>query len=69
MTELPKALSAILFYYAEPMSIKRLAGVLGRTESDVRDALTTLEGALESTGIRLLRNGDEATLGTMPEAS
>ncbi|MEK7118382.1 MAG: SMC-Scp complex subunit ScpB, partial [Patescibacteria group bacterium] len=38
-------------------------------ESDVSDALITLEGALESTGIRLLRNGDEATLGTMPEAS
>lgn len=66
--ELPKAISALLFYQAEPMTVKRLAGLLKRTEGDVRDALVTLESTLEQTGIRLLRNGDEVTLGSAPEA-
>ena len=48
--------------------MKRLAGLLKRSEGDVRDALTTLEETLEKTGIRLLKNGDEVTLGTAPEA-
>ena len=67
--ELPKAISAILFYRAEPMSVKELAGALKRTEGDVRDALTALDGAFEQTGIALLRKGDEVTLGTVPEVS
>ena len=66
--ELPIALSAILFYQAEPMTVKRLAGLLKRSEGDVREALNALERSLEKTGIRLLRNGDEVTLGTAPEA-
>ncbi|HEY9585153.1 MAG TPA: SMC-Scp complex subunit ScpB [Candidatus Paceibacterota bacterium] len=66
--ELPKAISAILFYQAEPVTVKRLTGLLKRTESDVRDALSALDQALESTGLRLLRNGDEFTLGTKAEA-
>lgn len=66
--ELPQSLSAILFYQAEPMPIKRLSAVLKRPEGDVRDALLLLEESLEKTGIRLLRNGDEVTLGTIPEA-
>jgi segregation and condensation protein B len=65
--ELPKAISAILFYYAEPMSVKRLAGLLKRPEGEIRDALVTLGTTLEATGIRLLQNGDELTLGTAPE--
>jgi len=67
--ELPKSLSAILFYQAEPMTIKRLAGFLKRSEGEIRDGLLLLEDALHGTGIRLIRNGDQVTLGTMPEAS
>ena len=66
--ELPKSLSAILFYQAEPMAIKRLAGLLRRSEGDIHGALGILEESLEKTGIRLIRNGDEVTLGTAPEA-
>lgn len=67
--ELSQSLCALLFYQAEPISVKRLAGLLKRPEGDVRDALLLLETALEQTGIRLLANGDEITLGTAPEAS
>lgn len=67
--ELPKAISAILFYQAEPMTIKRLADLLKHSEGEVREALIRLEESLEKGGLRLLQNGDEVTLGTMPEAS
>lgn len=62
-------IAAILFYQAEPMTVKRLAALLKRTEGEVRDGLRDLEQKLEVTGLRLLQNGDEVTLGTAPEAS
>jgi segregation and condensation protein B len=62
--ELAKALSAILFYQAEPMTVKRLAGLLKCTEEDIRSALGATEASLAATGLRLIRNGDEVTLGT-----
>lgn len=67
--ELPKAISAILFYQAEPVTVKRLAGYLKRPEGEIREALSTLEHSLEQTGLCLLQKGDEVTLGTRPEAS
>lgn len=67
--ELSKSISAILFYRAEPISVGGLAKLLKHTEGEVRDALTALEGVLGSTGIRLIQNGEEVTLGTAPEAS
>lgn len=67
--ELTKAISAILFYQAEPMSINRLSSLLKRPEGDVRDAITTLAGRLEGAGLVLIQNGNEVTLGTAPEAS
>src|SRR3990167_4404563 len=67
--ELTKAISAILFYQAEPMTIKRLAGLLKRSEGDIGDAIATLAGRLDEAGLVLMQNGDEITLGTAPEAS
>jgi segregation and condensation protein B len=66
--ELAKALSAILFYQAEPMTIKRLAVLLKCSESDIENALNTTEASLSGTGLRLIRNDNEVTLGTAPEA-
>ncbi len=67
--ELPRAISAVLFYQAEPMSIKRLASALKRPEGEIKEALATLEESLAETGLCLVRKGDEVTLGTRPEAS
>lgn len=67
--ELVKAIIAILFYQAEPIAVKRLSALLKRTEGEVRDAITLLPERLKDTGIMLLQNGDEVTLGTAPEAS
>lgn len=67
--ELSKAISAVLFYQAEPISEKRLATLLKVSPGDIRTALDELEGKLRETGITLLRKDDEVTLGTRAEAS
>lgn len=67
--ELANAISSILFYQAEPVSIKRLSALLKRGEGEIRDALIPLGQKLSAVGLCLLQNGDEVTLGTDPEAS
>ncbi len=67
--ELANHIHAILFYHAEPLSVSRLAKLLKRSEGEVRDAAKILEESLATTGLRLLQNGDNLTLGTAPEAS
>jgi segregation and condensation protein B len=67
--ELPNLIEAILFYYAEPLTLRKLALVLKRDEGEVREALLILEERLNTSGIRLLRNNDTVLLGTAPDAS
>ncbi len=67
--ELANHIQAILFYQAEPLAVSRLAKLLKRSEGEVRDAAKILEESLATTGLRLLQNGDNLTLGTAPEAS
>jgi segregation and condensation protein B len=62
-------IESILFHYAEPLRIKRLSELVKKSEEEVVAGLDELEARLENTGVRLLRNGDEITLGTVPEAS
>ncbi|OGZ05148.1 MAG: SMC-Scp complex subunit ScpB [Candidatus Lloydbacteria bacterium RIFCSPHIGHO2_01_FULL_49_22] len=67
--ELAKAISALLFYQAEPITVKRLSGLLKRSEEEIRDAIASLPERFKDTGIMLVQNGDEITLGTASEAS
>ncbi len=67
--ELSNAISAVLFYLAEPVSIKRLSVLLKRGEGEIRDTLSPLRDTLGTVGLCLLQNGDEVTLGTAPDAS
>lgn len=67
--ELRHQIEAILFYQAEPITVKRLSLLVKRPEEETRSALLELGGTLESTGLCLLQNNDEYTLGTNPEAS
>lgn len=66
---LEQQIEAILFWKAEPITIKKLAEACGRGEGEIRDALNSLETAIKSRGVRLIRKNDEVTLGTAPEAS
>ena len=67
--EIAKALSAILFYQAEPMTLNRLSSTLKCSLTDISEAISTLSASLESTGLCVIQNCDEVTLGTRKEMS
>lgn len=66
---LSKSIEAILFWKGEPISIKKLAQILEKTEDEIKAALDTLEQDILSRGIVLVRKDDEVTLGTSKENS
>ncbi len=68
---LSAAVEAILFYTAEPMSVRKLAALTKSDVAAVRAAIQALSERLEhaESGVRVLVQGDEIALGTAPEAS
>jgi segregation and condensation protein B len=62
-------IEAILFWKAEPISVKKLAETCARGEGEINDALNVLENTLDNRGVRLVRKNDEVMLGTAPEVS
>ncbi len=64
------ALEALLFYYGEPMELKRIAKFLGMDEKSAEGLLIEFGEVLgkdEHRGLLLLRNGNVFQLGTKPE--
>ena len=66
---LEQQIEAILFWKAEPISVKKLAETCGRGEGEIINTLDLLEKALANRGVKLIRKDDEVTLGTAPETS
>ncbi len=66
---LPQQLEAILFWKAEPISIKKLASYLSLPEDTIRNGLTELEQGLQGRGITVVRTQDDVMLGTAKELS
>ena len=66
---LPQQLEAILFWKAEPISIKKLSTLLATSEDTIRTGLFELEQALQGRGITLVRTQDDVMLGTAKELS
>lgn len=62
-------IEAVLFWRSEPMSLKKLATTLGKSEGEINEALKRLEAQLAGRGIVLLKKDDDVMLGTAPEAS
>lgn len=62
-------IESILFWKAEPISIKRLSVLLGENEEAVKASLDELDVMLKERGIRLIRKDDGVAIGTAPEAS
>jgi segregation and condensation protein B len=67
--ELESQIESILFFKAEPVSVRAIASALGVSEGDVKQALTSLKVRLEGRGVRLVTKDDVALLTTAPEAS
>jgi segregation and condensation protein B len=62
-------IEAILFFKGEPISFKNLASLAGVKESEVKDALTLLEGKLSDRGVRLVFKENEVMLATSANAT
>ena len=63
------ALEAVLFFYGEPLSPRKLASLLEKDEVEISRALADLKKSLTERGLTLLEKDGEVTLGTRPEAS
>jgi len=66
---LSQQIEAVLFWKAEPVSIKKLAGLLDVDTHAINDGLQELEQALVGRGLTLIRTDDEVMLGTAKELS
>ncbi|MSR73403.1 SMC-Scp complex subunit ScpB [Candidatus Parcubacteria bacterium] len=67
--KLDLSLEALLFFKNEPISIKKIATTLGKSEEEITEALALVETTYAERGIRLMRNGNEVMFATAPEAS
>jgi segregation and condensation protein B len=67
--ELQSHIEGLLFLAGKPLDIKKIAQVLNKEERKVREALGLLEKKLSTRGVRLIKNDDEVSLGTAPEAA
>lgn len=68
--KLDKTIEAVLFWKGEPITKKRLSEMLIENETAINSALDSLEQRLsDSSGLILIRNRDEVSLGTSPEVS
>lgn len=66
---LAQQIEAILFWKAEPVSIKKLASILDNDAKSITTALQELEISLKGRGLNLVQNGEEVMLGTAKELS
>lgn len=64
-------IEAVLFFKNEPLSIKKLAEILGVGEQEVKDGLNEFEKFLEENnrGVSLMFNDGEVALGTRKDVS
>lgn len=67
--KLESQIEALLFWKAEPVSIKKLATLLSKTEDEIKSAVIILQDSLKGRGITLIQLENEVTLGTAKEAS
>ncbi len=66
---LESQIEAVLFWKAEPVSIKKLASILNVKEEEIKSGIEALKKSLENRGLTLIEVEDEVTLGTSKDAS
>jgi segregation and condensation protein B len=62
-------IEAILFWKAEPVSVKRLSEILEKSEDEIRAGILSLKANLAGRGLTLIELENEVTLGTAKEMS
>jgi segregation and condensation protein B len=68
-TPISAQLEAVLFWKAEPVSIKKLATLLNVGPESVKEGLKELEEKLKGRGVTLVQTEEEVMLGTAKELS
>ena len=66
---LDQKIEGLLFFKGEPISVKKLAELLGVSKDEIRDALKILEEKLAGRGLQLIFKEDAVMLGTNKELS
>jgi segregation and condensation protein B len=69
MNNLENKIEAVLFFKAEPVTLKKLQDILKVSKEEIKEAVLSLGKSLESRGVVLIQNDNEFTLGTAPEFS
>ncbi|HUD03921.1 MAG TPA: SMC-Scp complex subunit ScpB [Candidatus Paceibacterota bacterium] len=62
-------IEAVLFWKGEPISVKKLAGILKVSEKEAENGLLGLQNSLSGRGITIIRTNDEVEMRTAGEAS
>lgn len=62
-------IEAILFWKAEPVSVKKLAQLLEIKDVEIREGLAQLKNNLQNRGLALVETDEEVMLGTAKELS
>lgn len=62
--DISSKIESVLFWRAEPISVKQLAQILSESESVVEEGLSLLEKSLQGRGLSLVRKDNEVTLAT-----
>jgi len=62
-------IEAVLFWKGEPITLAKLATLVGSDKDEVKNALITLSGSLKNRGLSVVINDDEVELRTAPDAS
>jgi segregation and condensation protein B len=66
---IPQKIEAVLFWRAEPVSIKKLSSLLKIDDKSTQAGLDELESLMKGRGLTLVRTDDEVMLGTAKELS
>jgi segregation and condensation protein B len=67
--ELDAKIESLLFFKGEPMSVKKIAEILSVNEEDIRNALVNLRNRQINTGLTIIENESDVSLGTNKDAS
>ena len=62
-------IEALLFWKAETISIKKIASILEKEESEIKSAIVNLRESMKGRGITIIELEEEITLGTAKEVS
>jgi segregation and condensation protein B len=69
MGDLEKQIEAILFWKGEPISVKKLAEILKKSEEEISTSLKELGSKLEGRGVSLVFKENEVALSTSKDTS